>query len=107
MRDLAPAGSLARINHLVGLLEISHTWNVKTSRDVSRESLVAKALPALDAHVVVFIARMYDVDRRNLIPEKLQQYGEKAMSDKVWQDLMEGRNTTGPLPLSRGRESKS
>jgi hypothetical protein len=50
---------------------------------------------ALDAHLVVFIARMYDVNRHNLIPEKLQQYGNRAMKTKTWLDLMEGRNTTG------------
>ena len=50
---------------------------------------------ALDAHLVVFIARMYDVNRHNLIPEKLQQYGNRAMETKTWLDLMEGRNTTG------------
>lgn len=50
---------------------------------------------ALDAHLIVFIARMYDVNRHNLIPEKLQQYGNRAMSEKTWLDLMEGRNTTG------------
>jgi hypothetical protein len=56
---------------------------------------------ALDAHVVVFIARMYDVNRKELIPEKLQQYGDRAMSDKIWQDMMEGRNTTGFWKLSQ------
>ena len=70
------------------------------------DGLYANLEPALDAHLVVFIARMYDVNRKDLIPEKLQQYGDRAMSDKVWQDLMEGRNTTGFLPLSRTQESK-
>lgn len=50
---------------------------------------------ALDAHLVVFIARMYDVKRHNLIPEKLQEYGNRAMSEKAWKDVMGGRNTTG------------
>ena len=39
---------------------------------------------ALDAHLVVFIARMYDVKRHNLIPEKMQEYGNNAMSEGAW-----------------------
>ena len=50
---------------------------------------------ALDTHLVVFIARMCDVNRPNLIPERLQQYGKRAMASKTWQDLMKGTTTTG------------
>ena len=50
---------------------------------------------ALDAHLIVFIARMYDVKRHVLIPERLQQYANAAMSQSAWQELMDGRNTTG------------
>jgi glutathione S-transferase len=51
---------------------------------------------ALDAHLVVFIARMRDVGRRNLIPERLEKYGDWAMEGKEWMKMMNGRATMIP-----------
>ena len=48
---------------------------------------------ALDAHLVVFIARMQNIDRHDLIPEKLKAYGERAMKGPEWSDVMQGRAT--------------
>lgn len=51
---------------------------------------------ALDAHLVVFIARMQDVRREDLLPYRLREYGAKAMASPEWQGVMEGRNTRPP-----------
>ena len=51
---------------------------------------------ALDAHLIVFIARMFDVKRAELIPERLKEYADKAMAGAEWQAVMQGRNTFGP-----------
>lgn len=51
---------------------------------------------ALDAHLVVFIARMYDAKRAELIPPRLKEYGERAMDGEAWKNVMEGRNTMPP-----------
>ena len=57
---------------------------------------------ALDAHLVVFIARMYDVGRGELIPAKLEEYAEKAMDGDAWKGVMQGRNTFGPSQSFQG-----
>ena len=51
---------------------------------------------ALDAHLVVFIARLFDVKRGEMVPEALRVYAEKAMAGAAWNEVMQGRNTFGP-----------
>ena len=51
---------------------------------------------ALDAHLVVFIARLTDVGREHLIPRKLQDYGAWAMQKPEWIEMMGGRKTMVP-----------
>lgn len=53
---------------------------------------------ALDAHLIVFIARLQDVDREALVPETLRQYAKNAMARPEWGHVMQGR-TTSPLNL--------
>ncbi|KIV86884.1 hypothetical protein PV11_02466 [Exophiala sideris] len=48
---------------------------------------------ALDAHLVVFMARMSDVGRDQLIPDKLKQYRAWAMQTPEWIKMMDGRKT--------------
>ncbi|KUL87831.1 hypothetical protein ZTR_03134 [Talaromyces verruculosus] len=48
---------------------------------------------ALDAHLVVFIARLRDVGRDVLIPTRLGEYASKAMEMPEWETLMEDRKT--------------
>ena len=48
---------------------------------------------ALDVHLAVFIARMLDVGRDDIIPEKLRQYGARIAETKEWKDVMQGRKT--------------
>lgn len=52
---------------------------------------------ALDAHLVVFIARMTDVGRVNLITDKLREYGEWAMRGSEWTTMMNGKKTMVPV----------
>lgn len=51
---------------------------------------------ALDAHLVVFIARMTDVGRDYLIPTELRDYGAWAMQKPEWVTMMGGRKTMIP-----------
>ena len=48
---------------------------------------------ALDAHLVVFVARMRDVGRAGIIPDKVSEYADRAMARPEWQGVMEGRKT--------------
>ena len=48
---------------------------------------------ALDAHLVVFIARMIDVGQQKLIPKKLHDYGDWATLGAEWTQMMNGRRT--------------
>lgn len=48
---------------------------------------------ALDAHLIVFIARMIDVGRARLIPDLLIRYAQKAMNEPEWTKVMDGRKT--------------
>ncbi len=48
---------------------------------------------ALDAHLVVFIARLTDVGRDHLIPAKLKDYCAWAMQKPEWVAMMNGRKT--------------
>lgn len=51
---------------------------------------------ALDAHLVVFIARMMDINRGDLVPEALKGYAAKAMNGTEWKEVMQGRTTRPP-----------
>lgn len=51
---------------------------------------------ALDTHLVVFIARMMDINRGDLIPEALKGYATKAMNGTEWNEVMQGRTTKPP-----------
>ena len=51
---------------------------------------------ALDAHLIVFIARMQDVRREDLIPEALRRYAAKAFEGAEWKGVMQGRTTAPP-----------
>ncbi|KAJ9618017.1 hypothetical protein H2204_013247 [Knufia peltigerae] len=54
---------------------------------------------ALDARLVPFIARMTEIGREKLIPEKLQQYCKWAMNGDDWMKMMNGRKGT-MIPVS-------
>lgn len=49
---------------------------------------------ALDAHLVVFIKRMRDVDRADLIPEGMGAWADVLMEAEEWKGVMGGREGT-------------
>lgn len=49
---------------------------------------------ALDAHTVVFIARLIDASRSYLIPENVLEYGNKHLKEEIWIEITKGRRTT-------------
>lgn len=48
---------------------------------------------ALDAHLIVFIARMLDIGNSDIIPERLKEYAARAMNEPAWKNTMQGRKT--------------
>lgn len=48
---------------------------------------------ALDAHCIVFVARLIEAENGDLVPPRLQEYARWAMSGSEWQSVMEGRPT--------------
>lgn len=66
-----------------GMLQVSHTgWILNTTHPT-----------ALDAHMVVFVARLADAGRGELIPASITDYAGKEMNTLVWEDMMQGRRT--------------
>jgi hypothetical protein len=45
---------------------------------------------ALDAHTVVFIARLLDTGRDWIIPEKVMAYAKPKLESATWRDLLRG-----------------
>jgi hypothetical protein len=52
---------------------------------------------AIDAHLIVFVARVLDVNREDLLPTLLVQWAKKAMEGKEWREVMQGRSTIPPI----------
>ena len=48
---------------------------------------------ALDVHVAVFLGRLHDVGRAELVPEKLVPFYDMAKETKEWNDVYQGRKT--------------
>ncbi|OAP60326.1 hypothetical protein AYL99_05328 [Fonsecaea erecta] len=48
---------------------------------------------ALDAHLVVFVARMRDVGRAAIVPPVVGDFVDRAMARPEWVAIMEGRKT--------------
>lgn len=60
----------------------------------SESWLFASSSPtALDAHLIIFIARLFDIGRKDLIPERLLEYGEMACKTQEWDQVMQDRRT--------------
>lgn len=51
---------------------------------------------ALDAHVIVFIARLKDAGRGELVPARFMNYADKHMDTATWRETMQGRSTIPP-----------
>lgn len=58
---------------------------------------------ALDAHTIVFVERMRDVNRIGLVPGKLDAWSQKATKQEAWRNMMDGQRTMAPprKPSSR------
>lgn len=50
----------------------------------------------LDAHLIILIARMQDVGRTSLIPDRLLKYADAAFSTPELEGVMQGRRTMVP-----------
>lgn len=79
-----------RVKTLLAALE-------KKLRASSESWLYGLKPTALDAHLVVLIARLTDVGREALIPTKLREYADCVMKKTEWVDMMGGRRTMVPL----------
>lgn len=51
---------------------------------------------ALDAHIIVFVARLKDAGREELVPARIVDYADKQMDTVVWKDMVQGRGTVPP-----------
>lgn len=60
---------------------------------------------ALDAHTVVFVARLLDVEHRHLIPDDIVASANEAMRLPAWQDTMQGRRTLPAFALKNRHSS--
>ena len=88
-----PESMSERSQKLMDRLESLVTW--PPSRTESSTSWLFD-LPhptALDAHLIVFIARMLDVNRGEIIPERLKKYAAQVMETNEWESVMQGRGT--------------
>ena len=88
-----PESMSERAQKLMERFESLVTW--PPSRGESSESWLFD-LPhptALDAHLTVFIARMLDVRRSEIIPESLKNYAARVMETNEWKSVMQGRGT--------------
>jgi hypothetical protein len=47
----------------------------------------------LDAHLAVFLMRLRDINRENLIPERLSRFADAAMATDEWRSVMGSRKT--------------
>jgi len=54
---------------------------------------------ALDAHLVVMLARLQDAGRGSLITGNVKDYGEKAMQTQIYGNIMQGRTTMYDKPI--------
>jgi len=68
------------------MLRTSHThWILKTPYPT-----------ALDAHVIVFVARLKDAGRGELVPTRIINFADKQMDTVAWKEMMQGRGTVPP-----------
>jgi hypothetical protein len=51
---------------------------------------------ALDAHIIVFVARLKDAGRGELMPARIVDYADRQMDTVVWEELVQGQGTVPP-----------
>jgi hypothetical protein len=68
------------------LLQASHSgWVLNTPHPT-----------ALDAHLIVFVARLKNAGRGELVPARVLGYADGAMDISAWKDMMQGKQTIPP-----------
>ena len=75
------------LSHEIGeMLQVSETdWILNTTHAT-----------ALDAHVIVFVARLKDAGRGELVPARFMNFADKQMDTVAWKEMMQGRSTIPP-----------
>lgn len=61
---------------------------------------------ALDAHTIVFVARLKDACRSYLIPDEVWAYAKQHLVGRDWADITQGRPTLHNL-LEKQEERKA
>jgi hypothetical protein len=51
---------------------------------------------ALDAHFIVFVARLKDAGRGELVPARINDYAVKQMDTAVWRAIVQEQGTVPP-----------
>lgn len=64
--------------------------------DSSQWAFDSERPTALDAHMIVFVARLLDKQRDNLISHGVLKYARSKMEESEWKETMEGRTTMPP-----------
>jgi hypothetical protein len=84
--ECAIAQSAQFLGEVEELLHASHSgWVLDTPHPT-----------ALDAHLIVFVARLSDAGRGELLPARVLGYADKAMKTSAWKGMMQGRQTIPP-----------
>jgi len=102
-----PLGHSHNREKVAGVQDGAHEQSIELTREVLSEC--AASLPsenvlgpwlfglayatALDAHLVVLIARLQDIGKGEIVPPELTAYADRAMEGPEWQSVMEGRRT--------------
>ena len=74
------------LNEIDEMLEVPQTdWILDTAHPT-----------ALDTQIIVFVTRLKDAGRGDLIPARINDYADKQMDTAVWKEMMQGRSTIPP-----------
>ena len=85
-----------RAQELMKRFDLLVTWLPSRGEEAESWLFDLPHATALDVHLTVFIARMLDIGRGIIIPDKLRSYGERAMQTEEWKSVMQGRSTSRP-----------
>lgn len=82
------------MNYLNEVSQIRHRFISNQSSWIFGTELAT----ALDAHLIVFLVRLMDLGRDDLMPGVMREYAQRAMSMDLWKDFMQGRKTIYGYP---------
>ena len=80
-------GKTRDLLHDIGeMLQVSETnWILDTAHPT-----------ALDAHIIVFVARLEDAGHRELVPARIVDYAHRQMDTVVWKEVVQEHGTVPP-----------